>query len=100
MGDSILTQSRDIATSGDGVIGGHHRKGNLTEFIGNDDIQPIKLSFDNRVTARISESLADIYGINEAMRGFNTKDEEAIHRFIYELEDPLNPLETLDNLDR
>lgn len=34
------------------------------------------------------------------MRGFNDKDEEAIHRFIYELEDPLNPLETLDNLDR
>lgn len=79
---------------------GHHRKGMMTELIGSQDHQPIKLSFDNRISAVISESLADLYGVNEQYREFNTKDEETIHRFIYELEDPTNQLETLDTLDK
>jgi hypothetical protein len=38
--------------------------------------------------------------MNETSRDFQTKNEETVHRFIYELVDPSKEFETLDEMDK
>lgn len=52
------------------------------------------------MTARASESVADLYDLREITRGLQVQDEDFVHRFIYELEDPTKEFETLENMDK
>lgn len=49
-----------------------------------------------------NESIADLYGTvgTEFYREFLSKEEENIHRYLYEIDDPTKEFETLENYEK